>query len=63
MSICPFCGVVTAAPHETQAGCIEALNAEITRMRAVLEQVRSAVVPGPHALDDNNEEEDNQEPV
>jgi len=60
-SMCPFCGVVTDAPHETQGGCIEALNAEITRMRAVLEQVRSAVVPGPHPLDD--EEEDNQEPV
>jgi hypothetical protein len=46
-SICPFCGVVTETPHETQAGCIEALNAEIVRMRAVLDRVRSTAVPGP----------------
>jgi capsule polysaccharide export protein KpsE/RkpR len=62
MSICPFCGVVTDAPHETQAGCIEALNAEIVRMRALLDQVRSATVPGPE-LPDEGDPEDNQEPV
>jgi hypothetical protein len=62
MPICPFCGVVTDAPHETQAGCIEALNAEIVRMRAVLDHVRSATVPGP-ALADEDDPEDNQEPV
>ncbi len=61
MSVCPFCGVVTETPHETQAGCIEALNAEIERMRAVLEHVHSAAVPGPPGDDD--EAEDNQEPV
>ena len=61
MSICPFCGVVTESPHETQAGCIEALNAEIVRMRALLEQVHSAAVPGPPPDDDDPE--DNQEPV
>ena len=58
MSICPFCGVVTEAPHETQEGCIEALNAEIAKMRAVLEQVRSAVVPGPPPQEDDDAEED-----
>jgi hypothetical protein len=47
MDICPFCGVGTETPHETQAGCIEALHAEIARMRAVLQQVHSAEVPGP----------------
>jgi hypothetical protein len=62
MPICPFCGVVTDAPHETQAGCIEALNAEIVRMRAVLDHVRSATVPGP-ARADEDDPEDNQEPV
>ncbi len=61
MSICPFCGVVTESPHETQAGCIQALNAEIVRMRAVLEQVHSAAVPGPPP--DEDDPEDNQEPV
>jgi hypothetical protein len=63
MAICPFCGVVTDAPHETQAGCIEALNAEIVRMRAVLDQVHSASVPGPTLPDDDEDPEDNQEPV
>jgi hypothetical protein len=53
---------VTDAPHETQAGCIEALNAEIVRMRALLDQVRSATVPGPE-LPDEGDPEDNQEPV
>lgn len=41
---CPFCGVVTDAPHNTQEGCIEALHEEISRMRQLLEQVRP---PGP----------------
>ena len=58
MSICPFCGVSTETPHETQEGCIEALNAEIAKMRAVLEQVRSAAVPGPAADPEDEGEED-----
>ncbi len=37
--ICPFCGVVTEAPHETQQLCIEALQCEIARTRRVLESV------------------------
>lgn len=37
---CPFCGVVTDVPHETQEGCIEALHKEIARVREVLELVR-----------------------
>ena len=55
MSNCPFCGVVTEIPHETQAGCIEALHAEIARMRAVLEQLRSAVVSGPPPEEETEE--------
>jgi hypothetical protein len=47
MSNCPFCGVATDTPHETQEGCISALNAEIARMRAILEHVHSTEVPGP----------------
>jgi len=46
MATCPFCGVATEAPHETQEGCIQALHAEIARMRTVLGQVQSAQVPG-----------------
>jgi len=63
MSICPFCGVVTEVPHETQAGCIEALNAEIARMRGVLEQVRSAAVPAPPPLEEDEEAEDDRRTV
>jgi hypothetical protein len=47
MDFCPFCGVATEVPHETQEGCIEALHAEIARMKDVLEHVQSAVVPRP----------------
>ncbi len=47
MSLCPFCGVVTETPHESQEGCVAALTAEITRMRAVLDRVHSTKVPGP----------------
>ena len=39
---CPFCGVAARVPHETQAGCIEALQSEIGRMRGVLAALRPA---------------------
>jgi hypothetical protein len=47
MSPCPFCGLVTETPHETQEGCIRALHAEIARMREVLRHVHSTAVPRP----------------
>lgn len=53
MAICPFCGVAADAPHDTQEGCIEALHAEIARMRSVLGQVHSARVPGPAQLQED----------
>ena len=34
---CPFCGVASDVPHHTQEGCIEALHAEIARMREILD--------------------------
>lgn len=37
---CPFCGVGTDVPHETQQGCIDALHAEIDRLREILETVK-----------------------
>ena len=40
MKVCPFCGIATDVPHETQAGCIEALHVEIARMRGILDHVR-----------------------
>ena len=58
--ICPFCGVETDVPHENQEGCIQALTAEIGRMRTLLEAVRSAEVPRPQDSapepDDESEE-------
>ena len=47
MANCPFCGVASDVPHETQELCIQALHAEIARMRAVLSHVSSAEVPSP----------------
>jgi hypothetical protein len=47
MSVCPFCGVMTEVPHETQQGCLDALSAEIARLKAVLDQVQSTHVPEP----------------
>jgi hypothetical protein len=38
--ICPFCGTSTAVPHETQQGCIDALQVEIARMRGILDHLR-----------------------
>jgi hypothetical protein len=35
---CPFCGVVSETPHETQESCIAVLQAEIARTRALLGQ-------------------------
>lgn len=37
---CPFCGVETEVPHETQQTCIHALQAEIGRMRSLLDHSR-----------------------
>jgi hypothetical protein len=37
--LCPFCGIVSDVPHETQQACIEALQSEIARTRKVLENV------------------------
>ena len=41
---CPFCGVATEVPHETQAGCIAALQSEIGRTRDLLATLRPAGV-------------------
>jgi hypothetical protein len=41
---CPFCGVATTVPHETQEGCIAALHDEIGRMRDILAMLRPAGV-------------------
>ena len=38
--VCPFCGMATEVPHESQEGCIEALQTEIARMRGILQYVK-----------------------
>lgn len=38
---CPFCGVATRVPHESQEGCIAALQEEIGRMRGLLANTSS----------------------
>ena len=43
--ICPFCGVISDAPHETQQACIEALQSEIARTRKILETVSEPLPP------------------
>lgn len=43
--ICPFCGVAAEGPHQTQQACIEALSAEIRRMRAILAVARPLASP------------------
>ena len=57
---CPFCGIVSDAPHESQQSCIDALNGEIRRMRAVLEQVRAAEVPGAARTPPSGDDQDRQ---
>jgi hypothetical protein len=54
--ICPFCGVQTDVPHVNQEGCIEALNAEISRVRTILQTVRSIEVPNPPEAEESEEE-------
>ena len=41
--MCPFCGVVSEIPHETQQACIEALQSEIKRTREVLDNVTESL--------------------
>ncbi len=43
--VCPFCGVVSDAPHETQQACIEALHSEIARTKKVLQNVTEPLPP------------------
>ena len=40
VTACPFCGVATVVPHETQELCITALHGEIALMRAMVRRVK-----------------------
>lgn len=50
--LCPFCGLTTEVPHESQASCIAALHAEIARTRQVLEKVTEPL-PAPAIAGDD----------
>jgi hypothetical protein len=54
---CPYCGVSSEGAHETQEACIEALRAEIRRVRDVLNHVRSVAVPGPAEREDREDKD------
>jgi hypothetical protein len=50
---CPFCGLAAVVNHETQEGCIEALHAEIGRMRGILASLKPAGVPARPSVEDD----------
>ena len=52
--VCPFCGIVSDQPHETQTACIQALQAEITRTRQVLEHVTEPLRPPKITIEDDS---------
>jgi hypothetical protein len=52
--VCPFCGIASEVPHETQEGCIHALQAEITRTRQVLESITEPLRPPKITIDEDS---------
>ncbi|MEO5895224.1 MAG: hypothetical protein ABIS06_05950 [Vicinamibacterales bacterium] len=42
--VCPFCGVASEVAHPSQEACIEALQSEIARTRAILAHVGDSLV-------------------
>lgn len=59
MIVCPFCGLATELLHETQAACIDALHAEISRVREMVGRIKEqsiypisgATLPAPRPPD------------
>ena len=56
--VCPFCGVATEVPHRSQEACIEALQSEIQRTRAILTHAAESYVIHPRK---GEPEEDNDQ--
>jgi uncharacterized Zn finger protein (UPF0148 family) len=52
--VCPFCGIASEVPHETQEGCIRALQAEITRTRRILESITEPLRPPKITIDEDS---------
>lgn len=40
VTACPFCGLVSEVPHESQEQCIAALQDEIARTRDLIDRVK-----------------------
>jgi len=55
---CPFCGVSTDLPHDSEEACITALQEEIARTREIVERVRP--IGHPVSGDDQNAGEDTE---
>ncbi|HVL67761.1 MAG TPA: hypothetical protein VM364_10895 [Vicinamibacterales bacterium] len=53
--ICPFCGMASDLPHETQEACIDALQAEIARTRQILDTVTEPLPAPAIARDDESQ--------
>jgi len=56
--VCPFCGVACEVAHPSQEACIEALQSEIARTRAILAHVgESLVIRAPKLESDEDNEQ------
>jgi hypothetical protein len=53
-AVCPFCGIMSDAPHTSHEGCIAALQDEISRTKQVLEQVTEPLRPPTLAVDEDS---------
>jgi hypothetical protein len=53
--LCPFCGMATELPHESQEVCIAALHDEIRRTRQILEKVTEPLRAPRIAQDDEQQ--------
>lgn len=60
-TVCPFCGVVSETPHDSQQACIEALQSEIERTRQVLTRVGDLSRPARRDVDEPRVEEEDPE--
>jgi hypothetical protein len=57
-TVCPFCGVVSESPHDSQEACIEALQSEIKHTRHALAQIGDSAQRTPSAKTEDEWEDD-----
>ena len=56
--VCPFCGVATEVAHRSQEACIEALQSEIARTRAILTHAANSSAIHPQSNEVADEDTD-----